>query len=109
MTANPRPYVFQTQHNPRIDTRDALRYGELRMLFENAGEPAVAPARMLQEVRRLLSGYTEHDYLLPVGSPALIGTATTVAARQSGGVVNFLLWDKRARCYMTSTIDFNKS
>lgn len=104
-----RAIVYQTQHNPRIDTRDALRYGELRLLFERPGEPAVAPTRMLEELRRQLRCFTAYDYLLPIGSPALIGAATTVAARQANGVVNFLLWDRKARCYMETTLNFGQN
>lgn len=99
-----RPIVYQTQYNPNIDTRDALRYGELELLFERPGEPAVAPTRMIDELWRRLWCFTAQDYLLPTGSPALIGAATAIASRQAGGAVNMLLWDRKTRSYMETTL-----
>lgn len=97
--------VYQVQRNPHIDTGDALRYGELYVVVDRGGEPAVAPRALVHELQYGLRDYGPDDYLLPTGSPAVIATAAVVAARRSGGRLNMLLWDKRRSRYQAQTID----
>lgn len=99
--------VYQVQHNPNIDTSDALRYGELYVVIERGGEPAVAPHVLRYELRYKMRDFGPDDYLLPTGSPACIAAAACIAARRANGQLNMLLWDKRRARYQAQTIDLD--
>lgn len=97
--------VFQTQYNPKINTRAAIEYGDLRVLIEEPGEPAIAPSPMVKELKRKLADFAPGDYILPVGSPAVM-FATGLALRDIGvRSASILIWDKRSRRYFTTTME----
>lgn len=96
--------VFQTQTNPRLDTTDALRFGEIRIVVDRLGEPSVAPRSLKHDVQRKLADFGPDDYLLPIGSPAVIAIVGAVAQRRANGTVNMLLWDRQNRRYEPTSI-----
>ena len=65
--------VFVTQENPRVDIVSALHWGEL--------------------------DFSDDDWLLAMGDPAIIGIAFAIAASINHGRVNLLKWDKIERSY----------
>lgn len=97
--------VFQTQYNPKINTRAAVEYGDLTVLVEQPGEPAIAPAPLARELKRKLSAFAPGDYVLPVGSPAVM-FAAGMALRDLGvRSTNVLIWDKKVQRYFTTTLE----
>ena len=98
--------VYQTQFTPHLDTRAALEYGdEIKVLCENRGEPSIAPTRLVNDLKYKLKYYTELDYILPAGSPAVIAAAVCIAAKKTGGKVSLLLWDKNNKRYYPVDLD----
>ena len=51
------------------------------------------------KLRKLLKDYTEKDYLLLTGDPAIIGVACSIAADITGGKYNLLKWDRQEHTY----------
>jgi hypothetical protein len=53
----------------------------------------------------LLKNYTENDYLLLTGDPAIIGVACSIVSDITNGKYNLLKWDKQERTYYPITIN----
>lgn len=100
-------YVIQIPHRldhtrgararPVISVKDAERFGEIITLLKPTARPW--DHSVTAELRRKLATFSVSDYLLPAGNPALIGMASAIAANSTGGIVNFLVWDKNERRY----------
>lgn len=86
---------------PRVDLRPAQAFGRIRILAEHnvSSADATAPAAM-EALKEGLRNYRPQDYLLLVGDPALIGWATAIAAKQTGGLVRILKWERERREYI---------
>lgn len=82
---------------PKYDVSDAKRYGELVYVFTKAVPLDPSSVAKLDVV---LSQYTTDDYLLLIGNPCLIGWATALAARASGGWVKMLQWSGKFGRYL---------
>lgn len=89
---------------PVLDLRPAAVYGELVVLF-SGGNPALTAAPSVMRLRQMLKDYGPNDYLLPVGSPTLIGWATAIAADNNRGQVKMLVWDRETRAYIISEVE----
>lgn len=78
---------------PSVDLTPAREFGELVYLTPiGAG---FDPAAMLDTLRENLNGFTEDDFLLPIGSPVLIAWAAGIAANLTGGKIKLLEWPRR--------------
>ena len=58
----------------------------------------------LARLERAMERYTEDDWLLPVGSPDLIGLMFAYAAR-SREPLNILRWDRKSQRYTAETVE----
>lgn len=93
-----RPVVYVAQATTH-DVIPASRFGTLVFLMPAGVQFLLTPQPVIRQLRGQLRAYTEHDYLLPLGDPALIGVVTAVAADVAGGTVRILKWDKREHRY----------
>lgn len=103
-----RVYVVQEQFRydadlgkvvPRFSSiNKAEKFGELVFLLGPHAHP-FDPDVVTGELHLKLSEFTDKDYLLLVGNPVLIGMATAVAAKYSGGGINFLQWSAKDESY----------
>ncbi len=84
-----------------LDLTPAAVYGELVVIFKN-GKAALTPGPSIARLRRALKDYGPGDYILPVGSPTLIGWAVAIAADVNRGQVRMLVWDRETREYIIS-------
>jgi hypothetical protein len=97
-------YVVQNQHKqdqqsgelvPKWDLSPAAEYGELQFLLSPTARP-FKPMGIIEELHQKLKGYRpEHDFLLLLGNPCLIGMVVAIAALYGKGSVNLLQWDGR--------------
>lgn len=98
---NPKVYVttHPTRKNPStgnrepIDITSAAAFGELVELLPE-GMLALTPVPTIQELRQGLRKFTDDDYILPLGDPALIAAAGAVAARMNNGRFKLLRWNR---------------
>ena len=84
--------VYVVQENPRVDILSATKYGEL------------LPLASL--FKRKLKNFSDKDFLLLIGDPALIGVAVTVASDINDGKVTVLKWDRIEKMYYPVKLSF---
>jgi hypothetical protein len=103
--AVPKVFVVQNQMRyehgelvARFDLKPAMRFGKLcYLLNDNAMHETMD--RLVRKLDLLLENFSDNDYLLAIGHPALIGAATAVAASHNQGNVTQLVWSGRDRDY----------
>jgi len=96
------PTRWDAEMQQRVRTMDlspAERHGEMVYLLSgDQGLPGDDNATM-GVLRRKLAAFTDKDFLLPVGNPVMIGAAAALAANETDGLLNFLVWQRREREY----------
>lgn len=84
----------------KFDVSAAEVFGELVYLLSAQAAP-FSPDPVIAELRTKLAKYNpEHDYLLLIGNPCLIGWTVAVAAHVGAGRVNLLQWSGREGRYL---------
>ncbi len=91
--------VFVVQENPRVDVVSAAQWGDLIPLANPYYQVHLNTGRVVSQFRRKLRKYSDDDWLLPLGDPAMIGIAFAIAAEANEGRVNLLKWDRLERHY----------
>lgn len=94
-------YVYIIQDPNGKDISDARAFGKLRVLL--TGHETIREAAAV--LRDKLVGFTEHDYLLLVGSAINMGLAAHIALAITKGKVNFLVWNKENWSYKVESIN----
>lgn len=83
----------------RFKTLDkAERFGKLEYLLSPSAHP-FNPPNIIGDLHEKLKGFTDEDFLLLIGNPALIGMATAVASHYNGGKLKLLQWSGRQGDY----------
>ena len=85
--------------NPRINIMGAAKYGQFKFLLPESSQIIFSPGPLVFKLRSLLKNYTENDYLLLTGDPAIIGVACSIVSDITNGKYNLLKWDKQERKY----------
>lgn len=90
----------------QFDISPAAEYGDIKILVPQTDPPHVTDSivRLLNEK---LADFSDDDYILPVGNPALIATAVAIASDINGGVYSMLIWDKMNRSYSPLFVNIN--
>ena len=91
-------FVIQGAEN-RFDFKPAERFGELVFVLGDS-DSVFHIEETLTKLSQRMSGFTEDDFILPIGNPALIGMATAFAADQTGGKFSMLQWLGREKQYI---------
>ena len=91
--------VYITQENPRMNVISATKWGDLEPLTNPFDQIHTNPSRFVAQIRRKLRGFTDDDWLLAMGDPAIIGVSFAIAADLNQGRVNFLKWDRMEKTY----------
>ncbi len=90
---------------PKFDLSPAREHGRLVELLSPSANPIHENRGIVSELTIKLADYdSEHDSILLIGSPVLIGITVAIAARRSGSVV-LLQWDGAARYYIGVKVD----
>lgn len=82
-----------------IDLSPAAAHGELVFLMPPGNEGPSDPAYAIEALEHGLASFGPSDLLLPVGHPLYIAWAAAIACRRTGGCLNLLHWQQRARTY----------
>ena len=107
-------YVIQDipgtkQGAPKINIIGATQFGNLRVLLPENSQIILSPNYVITTLRQKLKDYTNRDYLLLTGDPAIIGVACSIVSDITNGKYNLLKWDKQERRYYPVEIDlYNK-
>ena len=103
-------YVIQeiagtTQGNPKINIVGATEYGDVNFLLPEFSQIIFSPGPLVFKLRQGLKNFTEKDYLLLTGEPALIGVACSIVSDITNGKYNLLKWDKQEKKYYPIAIN----
>ena len=85
--------------NPKINIMGAAGYGEFKFLLPEFSQMIFSPGPLIYKLRQGLKNFTEGDYLLLTGDPAIIGVACSIVSDITTGRYNLLKWDKQERTY----------
>lgn len=101
-------YVIQDQQRwdettqklvPKHNFESAMTFGRLEFLLSPKASP-FNPDHILVELHRKLRGFSDRDFLVLVGNPALIGWSVALAALYNGGRVSLLQWSGKEQRYI---------
>ena len=97
-------YVIQEvpgtkEGRPKINILGAKQYGEIKMLLKEDSQIIFSPGPIVFKLKKLLKDFSQDDYLLLTGDPAIIGVACSVVSDLTGGQYKLLKWDKQERQY----------
>jgi hypothetical protein len=84
---------------PKFNIMGAAKFGKLKVLLPEYSQMVLSPGPLILKLRSLLKDYTEKDYLLLTGDPAIIGVACSIAADITNGKYNLLKWDRQEQVY----------
>ena len=114
-SAEKRPIVYVIQEipgtkagTPKINIMSASKYGKFKFLLPEFSQIIFSPGPLIFKLRSLLKNYTQEDYLLLTGDPAIIGVACSIVSQLTNGKYNLLKWDKQERQYYPITINLNE-
>ena len=93
---------------PKINIIGAKEYGDFVFLLPEFSQMIFSPGPLIFKLRNLLKDYTQHDYLLLTGDPAIIGVACSIVADTTNGKFNLLKWDKQDRMYYPIKINLHE-
>ena len=95
---------------PRINYGTLTPFGTVRFVFSWGEIRDDMPlgvkdmASYMARARDAMVDYTEADYIVPMGHPALIA-AVTLAAAERSPIVNLLDWSRERRAYRVVSMD----
>ena len=103
-THNSKVYVIQElpgtrSGTPKFNIMGASRYGEIITLLPENSQIIMSPGPLIFKLRNLLKNFTEKDYLLLTGDPAIIGVACSIVSDITNGKFSFLKWDRQEKMY----------
>ena len=103
-TYNSKVYVIQElpgtrSGTPKFNIMGASRYGEIITLLPENSQIIMSPGPLIFKLRKLLKNFTEKDYLLLKGDPAIIGVACSIVSDITNGKFSFLKWDRQEKMY----------
>jgi|TARA_R100001163_G_C5027422_1_gene168608 hypothetical protein len=84
---------------PKFDVTAALKYGEIKVMHPRLAQMQFSPGPLIFEIRQSLKDFTDDDYLLLYGDPALIGVVCSVVSDMRNGKYKILKWDRRQQTY----------
>lgn len=100
-----RPRIFvvnlpaDADGTPRVSMKPAEFFGQVVYITPLGSRPPPDPMDSVPTIERAMADYTVADFLVLVGEMDLIALAAAFAMQATGGVVNFLKWDRNHRAY----------
>ena len=115
MKENNLPIVYVVQEipgtkegKPKINIMGAAEYGTFKFLLPELSQIIFSPGPLIYKLRQALKDFTEDDYLLLTGDPAIIGVACSLASEMTNGKYKLLKWDRQERKYYPIEINLHE-
>ncbi len=86
-----------------FDFSPAAQYGTLIEVLDKSDNPMFL-ARLTPKIRIALEDFSEHDYLLAVGDPAVIAICAGLILRRRK-TLKMLKWDRQLKIYMVMELN----
>ena len=110
-----RPIVYIIQEiagtkdgRPKINIMGAAEYGTFKFLLPELSQIIFSPGPLIFKLRKGLKDYSQQDFLLLTGDPAIIGVACSIVSDLTNGKYNLLKWDKQERKYYPIEINLHE-
>ena len=84
---------------PKYNVLGAQKYGDIETLLPMYSQIILSPGPLIIKLRTLLKNYTEEDYLLLSGDPAIIGVVCSLVSDTTNGRYKLLKWDRQEKTY----------
>ena len=85
--------------NPKINIMGASEFGEIKFLLPELSQIIFSPGPLIFKLRQKLKKFSEKDYLLLTGDPAIIGVACSIVSDITNRKYKPLKWDRQERKY----------
>jgi hypothetical protein len=115
MKENTLPIVYVVQEiagtkegKPKINIMGAREYGDFKFLLPELSQIIFSPVPLIYKLRQALKNFSEKDYLLLTGDPAIIGVACSLASEMTNGKYNLLKWDRQEKKYYPIEINLHE-
>ena len=115
MKENNLPIVYVIQEipgtrdgKPKINIMGASKYGEFKFLLPELSQIIFSPGPLIFKLRKSLKDFSEEDYLLLTGAPAIIGVTCSIVSDMTNGKYNLLKWDKHEKQYYPININLHE-
>ena len=112
MKENNLPIVYVIQEipgtrdgKPKINIMGASKYGEFKFLLPELSQIIFSPGPLIFKLRKSLKDFSEEDYLLLTGDPAIIGVTCSIVSDITNGKYKLLKWDKQEKQYYPININ----
>ena len=93
---------------PKINIIGAAEYGKFKFLLPELSQIIFSPGPLIYKLRQELKNFSEQDYLLLTGDPAIIGVACSLASEMTNGKYKLLKWDRQERKYYPIEINLHE-
>jgi len=110
-----RPVVYIIQEiagtkegRPKINIMGAAEYGTFKFLLPELSQIIFSPGPLIFKLRKGLKDYSQKDFLLLTGDPAIIGVACSLVSDMTNGKYKLLKWDKQERKYYPIEINLHE-
>ena len=99
------PKVYVTSETTQHNVSPALKFGEIITILPPNSQVLFSVVPTIQRIRRKLEKFSDEDYLVLIGDPAIIGIVCSMAAAKNNGRFKLLKWDRREAMYIPMQID----
>ncbi|ABL96814.1 hypothetical protein BcepF1.083 [Burkholderia phage BcepF1] len=82
---------------PQFNITPAMQFGQLEMVLEEADDSRMI-ARLTPKIRERLAAFTENDFMVAMGNPAVIAICAAIVLRRQKKL-KMLQWDKKLEMY----------
>ena len=93
---------------PKINIMGAAEYGTFKFLLPELSQIIFSPGPLIFKLRKGLKDYSQQDFLLLTGDPAIIGVACSIVSDITNGKYKLLKWDKQERKYYPIKINLHE-
>ena len=93
---------------PKINIMGAAQYGTFKFLLPELSQIIFSPGPLIFKLRKGLKDYSQKDFLLLTGDPAIIGVACSIVSDITNGKYKLLKWDKQERKYYPIEINLHE-
>lgn len=100
--------VYVTQKpDGKKNILSASKFGDFEFILEDNPDMIFSPVPTVAKIRKKLLNFSQDDYLLLLGDPAVIGLCVHYALLNNGGKANLLKWDNREYNYFNIEVNTN--
>jgi len=103
------PRVFVVQEVPGRNITHAFDFGRVEVLLAPGVHVVLSPGPVAKKMREKLRDFTDDDYIVPIGDPAAIAMAASIASYYNDGRYKLLKWDRETLRYYPVEIDIGLS